>query len=87
MDSLLNRSYSADLATLPTSLENSSRNSSAANNSAKRRIDLNTPVNNRNGKIEEDGRLVEEGGEDDLTQLKIQFSLMMVNYFGVLLPQ
>jgi hypothetical protein len=45
--------------------------SGAAINSAKRRIDLNTPVINRNGRIEEagetddDGRLVDEGGEDD----------------------
>ncbi len=75
MDSLLNRSFSADTATssvtLPSSFGSSSRNSGAAINSAKRRIDLNTPVINRNGRIEEagetddDGRLVDEGGEDD----------------------
>ncbi len=52
MDSLLNRSYSADTATssvtLPSSLGNSSRNSSsAANNSAKRRINLNTPASHQ----------------------------------------
>ena len=63
--------------TLSSSLGNSSRNSSsAANNSAKRRIDLNTPVINRNGRIEEagetddDGRLVDEGGEDDFDAVK-----------------
>ena len=81
MDSLLNRSLSADTATssvtLPSSLGNSSRNSGAAINSAKRRIDLNTPVIiNRNGRIEEagetddDGRLVDEGGEDDFDAVK-----------------
>jgi hypothetical protein len=58
MDSLLNRSHSADTATtssvtLPSSLGSSSRNSGAAINSAKRRIDLNTPVINRNGRIED----------------------------------
>ena len=70
-DSLLNRSYSADAATssvtLPSSIGNSSRNSS----SVKRRIDLNTPVTNKNGRIEEAGELddddgrIEEGGEVD----------------------
>ena len=80
MDSLLNRSHSADTATssvtLPSSLGSSSRNSGAAINSAKRRIDLNTPVINRNGRIEEagetddDGRLVDEGGEDDFDAVK-----------------
>ena len=80
MDSLLNRSHSADTATssvtLPSSLGSSNRNSGAAINSAKRRIDLNTPVINRNGRIEEagetddDGRLVDEGGEDDFDAVK-----------------
>jgi hypothetical protein len=81
MDSLLNRSHSADTTatssvTLPSSLGSSSRNSGAAINSAKRRIDLNTPVINRNGQIEEAGetdddvRLVDEGGEDDFDAVK-----------------
>ena len=80
MDSLLNRSHSTDTATssvtLPSSLGSSSRKSGAAINSAKRRIDLNTPVINRNGRIEEagetddDGRLVDEGGEDDFDAVK-----------------
>ena len=81
MDSLLNRSHSADTATssvtLPSSLGSSSRNSGAAINSAKRRIDLNTPVINRNGRIEEVGetdddgsRLVDEGGEDYFDAVK-----------------
>ena len=62
--------------TLPSSLGNSSRNSGAAINSAKRRIDLNTTVINRNRRIEEagetddDGRLVDEGGEDDFVAVK-----------------
>ena len=50
-DSLLNRAYSADTATssvsLPSSIGNSSRSSSTANNSAKRRIDLNTPASHQ----------------------------------------
>ena len=77
-DSLLNRSYSADTATssvtLPSSIGNSSRNSS----SVKRRIiDLNTPVTNKNGRIEEAGELdddddgrIEEGGEVDFDLVK-----------------
>jgi hypothetical protein len=77
-DSLLNRSYSADTATssvtLPSSIGNSSRN----NNSSvkKRRIDLNTPVTNKNGRIEEAGELddddgrIEEGGEVDFDLVK-----------------
>jgi hypothetical protein len=62
--------------TLPSSLGSSSRNSGASINSAKRIIDLNTPVINRNGRIEEagetddDGRLVDEGGEDDFDAVK-----------------
>ena len=53
MDSLLNRSYPTSSVTLPSSIGNSSRNSSAASNSAKRRIDFNTPVTNKIGRIEE----------------------------------
>ena len=81
MDSLLNRSLSADTATssvtLPSSLGNSRRNSGAAINSVKRRIDLNTPVINRNGRIE-------EAGETD--DVGIFRYLTMVHYFGVMLP-
>ena len=53
MDSLLNRSYPTSSVTLPSSIGNSSRNSRAASNSAKRRIDFNTPVTNKIGRIEE----------------------------------
>ena len=81
-DSLLNRSYSADTATssvmLPSSIGSSSRNCSSANSSSvKRRIDLNTPVTNRNDRIKEAGELdddddgrIEEGGEVDFDAVK-----------------
>jgi len=75
-DSLLNRSYSADTATSSVTLPSSIGNSSSNSSSVKRRIDLNTPVTNKNGRIEEAGELddddgrVEEGGEVDFDLVK-----------------
>ena len=58
-----------------------------------RRIDLNTPVINRKGRIKEAGetdddrRFVDEVGEDDFDAVKDSVKSNDGSLFGVMLPQ